>query len=199
MANQAPARREILEILGIAAAVSQFPGFSRWACAAASAAQPKTAVYRPQFFTPAEYLSIDQLTELIIPGAKDAGVSEFIDFMAANDPEIQTPFRAGLQHLGQGDPQAFLQASVPENSQTHSFFKLIRTYTVMGYYTTRIGLEELDYPGLRFYTESPACPHTNDPEHRHLPPPPEQNRARKQAADLLPPEQNRAPKQAADH
>jgi hypothetical protein len=42
---------------------------------------------------------------------------------------------------------------------------------VMGYYTSRVGLSELDYPGLRFYSQSPACPHTDDPEHRHLPAP----------------------------
>lgn len=186
MANQSPARREILEILAVAAAASQFPGFSRWIYAAGSD-QTTSAIYKPQFFTPAEYLALERLTDLIIPrddtpGAKDAGVSEFIDFMAANDPEIQAPFRAGLEQLGQGDPRAFLETCVPENSAGHAFFKLIRTYTVMGYYTSRIGLEQLDYPGLKFYTQSPACPHTNDPEHRHLSP-----------------EQNRAPKQAADH
>ena len=49
-----------------------------------------------------------------------------------------------------------------------AFFKLIREYTVMGFYTSRIGMEQLDYPGLRLYTESPGCPHVDDPEHRHL-------------------------------
>ena len=49
-----------------------------------------------------------------------------------------------------------------------SFFRLLREYTVMGFYTTRIGLEELGYPGLRTYSKSPECPHVNDPEHRHL-------------------------------
>jgi gluconate 2-dehydrogenase gamma chain len=48
---------------------------------------------------------------------------------------------------------------------------LIRRYTVMGYFTSAIGLKELDFPGLKFYTDSPACPHTNDPEHLHLPAP----------------------------
>jgi gluconate 2-dehydrogenase gamma chain len=45
----------------------------------------------------------------------------------------------------------------------------MRRYTVMGYYTSRIGLEELDFPGLKMYAQSPACPHKDDPEHRHLP------------------------------
>jgi hypothetical protein len=52
-----------------------------------------------------------------------------------------------------------------------AFFKLLRSYTVMGYYTTRIGLESLDDPGLRLYSASPECPHKDDPAHLHLPPP----------------------------
>jgi len=51
------------------------------------------------------------------------------------------------------------------------FFDLIREYTLMGFYTSRVGLQELDYPGLKFYSESPSCPHVNDREHLHLPPP----------------------------
>jgi hypothetical protein len=39
----------------------------------------------------------------------------------------------------------------------------------MVFYTSEIGWRELDNPALRFYAESPACPHKNDPEHRHLP------------------------------
>jgi gluconate 2-dehydrogenase gamma chain len=39
----------------------------------------------------------------------------------------------------------------------------------MGYYTSKVGLEQLNYPGLKFYSASPECPHKDDPEHRHLP------------------------------
>ena len=35
----------------------------------------------------------------------------------------------------------------------------------MGFYTTRIGLESLDYPGLKFYATSPGCTHHGNPEH----------------------------------
>jgi hypothetical protein len=38
----------------------------------------------------------------------------------------------------------------------------------MGFYTSRIGLEELDFPGLRFYAESPGCPHVDDRGHLRL-------------------------------
>ena len=90
MAGQGIRRREVLQILGTAAAAAQFPGFSKWAFACGhvgnAALQIKPAIYRPQFFTPAEYSMVERLAEIIIPndgtpGAKEAGVAEFIDFM----------------------------------------------------------------------------------------------------------------------
>ncbi len=110
MANQGADRREVLEMLAKAAVASQFPGFSRWvfgqqhnhADAAPPARQPN---YQPAYFSPSEFRTIDVLTGLIIPkddspGAQEAGVSEFIDFMAAHgEKEIRQPMRDGLQWL----------------------------------------------------------------------------------------------------
>ncbi len=172
-------------MLAKVAVVGQFPGFSRWSFAAGAESQPpKATSYQPQFFSPDEYQLLDQLTELIIPrdetpGAHDAGVAEFIDHMVAHDPEIQFRFRRGLALINALTPppqsleSTLHQIATPNPSELegHAFFKLLRSYTVMGYYTTRIGLEALDYPGLRFYSASPECPHKDDPEHRHLPPP----------------------------
>lgn len=164
---------------------------------AASASPPsRPAIYEPRFFSPNEFRTIDLLTELIIPrddtpGASDAGVSEFIDVMAGHGEEELRPMRPGLQWLeararathGRGfvdlthDQQVMLLGDVARKNGTgdddagRKFFLLIRRYTVMGYYTSRAGLEELDYPGLHFYSQSPACPHKDDPEHKHLPPP----------------------------
>jgi hypothetical protein len=57
MAGQGLQRREMLRILGTAAA-AQFPGFSKWAFAFGrvgnAAQQIKPVVYHPQFFTAAE-------------------------------------------------------------------------------------------------------------------------------------------------
>jgi gluconate 2-dehydrogenase gamma chain len=200
MANQGSDRREVLEMLAKAAVASQFPGFSRWVFAqqhdhnhAADAAPPaRQPNYQPSYFSPSEYRTIDVLTGLIIPkdespGAQEAGVSEFIDFMAAHgEKQIQKPMRDGLQWLDSAATKdygaSFLKLSPEQQTEIlkraalrdgdgHAFFRLIRRYTVMGYYTSAIGLKELDYPGLKFYSESPTCPHTNDPEHLHLPAP----------------------------
>jgi hypothetical protein len=196
MANQSPDRRAVLEMLAKVALVSQFPGFSRWSFASEHehSAAPKATSYQAQFFTSSEFGLLDQLTELIIPrdetpGAHDAGVVEFIDHMVAHDPAIQFLFRRGLGLVNtlaiETQSQEFM--ALPPEKQTDllrtiatpnqteiegpAFFKLLRTYTVMGYYTTRIGLEALDDPGLRLYSASPECPHKDDPEHLHLPPP----------------------------
>src|SRR5919206_4817412 len=103
MAGQSIERRDVLRILALAATASQFPGFKNWAFAHdhaddeehLHAIQSKPAAtqgeaYKPQFFTADEYRLLSRLAELIIPtdetpGAREAGVSEFIDFMVAND------------------------------------------------------------------------------------------------------------------
>jgi hypothetical protein len=183
MANQSPDRREALEMIAMASFASAFPGFSRWVCAPQHAVEesvhPRPAAYQPRFFSASEFALIDRLTERIIPadtapGAHDAGVAEFIDFMASADSAIQAPFRDSLVWFATQPPKSeadtLLSASAP-GSPGYSFFKLLRKYTVMGYYTSRIGLEALDYPGLKFYSASPECPHHGDPEHVHLPPP----------------------------
>jgi hypothetical protein len=198
MAGQSIERREILRILTIAASAAAFPGFSKWAFACGHIGKPltqiKPAIYRPLFFTAPEYQMIERLSDIIIPtdqspGAREAGVSEFIDLMVSRDTTLQQNFRSGLAWLDTHSQKAmhsrFLK--LQPASQTalldslayknkfrageepgREFFNLIREYTVMGFYTSEIGLNELDFPGLKFYAESPSCPHKDDPEHRHL-------------------------------
>lgn len=205
MAGQGPSRRELLQALTLATAASAFPGFSRWSFGLSVAAPhnghqvsltPSTPpAYRPQFFTAAQYRTIEVLTDLILPetqdsdeklrpGAKEAGVAEFIDFMVFSDPSLQPQFRDGLAWLDHAAAPAtsFVSLGTPEQNALlerlaykakhrdsekagQKFFRLIRTYTVMGYYTTQIGLEALDYPGLGLYGSSPECTHVDNREH----------------------------------
>jgi len=201
MAGQSIERREVLRILTMAAGAATFPGFSKWTFACGhignALAQIKPAVYRPVFFNALEYGLIERLTDIIIPsdetpGANEAGVSEFIDLMVSRDPDLQRDFRTGLSWLNthslkiRGKPFMMLspdhQTAVLEplaykkkfragEEHGREFFDLVREYTVMGYYTSEVGLKELDFPGLKFYAASPSCPHKDDPEHRHLLPP----------------------------
>jgi hypothetical protein len=205
MAGQGPSRRELLEALGLASAASVFAGFSRWNYAFAemppqhgntrSAHAPVHPVYRPQFFAPDQYRTVEVLADLILPathtsghkkqpGAKEAGVAEFIDFMVFSDMALQAPFRDGLAWLDKASTPAgsFLKLVPAEQTALltrlaykakyrdgeeagQQFFRLVRKYTVTGFYTTRIGLEALDFPGLTFYGTSPGCTHEGNPEH----------------------------------
>lgn len=198
MAGQGVRRREVLRILGTAAAVAQFPGFSKWGFACGhvgnAALQIKPAVYHPLFFTAEEYAAVERLSEIIIPsdsspGAKEAGVAEFIDFMVSNDPEVQYAFRMGLgwlnafadqtcgkqfadltpeQQTSLLEPLGFKEKARAGDETGRHFFRLMREYTVTGFYTSEIGYIELDNPALKFYAESPECPHHDDPEHAHV-------------------------------
>jgi hypothetical protein len=201
MAGQGLERREVLRILALAAGASTYPGFSRWSFACehggSGVVQVKRPTYTPRFFSADEYATVERLAQLIIPsddgpGAREAGVSEFIDFMISSDPGVQYRFRYGLTWLDahatelHGAPFRTLDEAKQNDllgrlayraqyrdgeEEGRAFFKLIREYTIMGFYTSRVGLEQLDYPGLRIYAESPGCPHAGDPEHKRLPAP----------------------------
>jgi hypothetical protein len=66
-------------------------------------------------------------------------------------------------------PLGFKDKARPGEEDGRRFFALLRNYTVTGFYTSQIGYKELDNPALKFYSESPECPHKDDPEHKQLP------------------------------
>jgi gluconate 2-dehydrogenase gamma chain len=212
MAGQGVERRDAIRMIALASMAGAFPGFRRWAFACGhensrnQSADRPTDPYQPQFFTAEEFRMVDHLAEMIIPanrspGAHDAGVAEFIDFMVFNGADLSSAglgglenrFRSGLKwmnaHSRQLYGRSFLECSEQQQTELleclayknkfrrgeeegRAFFQLMRDYTVKGYYTSRIGLEELEYPGLKtMWAEMPGCPHKDDPEHLHLPPP----------------------------
>lgn len=200
MGGQAIERREMMRLLAMASVAGHFPGFCRWAfafCPESSARQRSEAPagYRPLFFNSHEYAVIESLASLILPsdetpGAREAGVSEFIDFMVFHDADVQVRFRYGITwleaHAQSQWGRPFLELKPEEQQQAleglayrdhfrpgaeegRAFFQLVRDYTVMGFYTSRLGLEQLDFPGLdTFHLKLPGCPHRDDPEHRSL-------------------------------
>ena len=221
MAGQDIERREILRYIGIASVASSFPGFHLWrfACsdhvhAAAGAVEAPASTYKPLFFSPPQFRFVERLTELILPaddspGAKEAGVAEFIDFMLANRVAVtadedarsveerlrqgtaaQIRFLGGLNWLdvrSKSEHQktfmdctpaeqvslleelAYKSKFTPTTERGREFFQMLRDYTVIGYYTSKIGLESLGYPGLRTaWPKMQACSHPDDPEHVHL-------------------------------
>lgn len=200
MAGQGLQRREMLRIMATAAAASKFPGFAKWSFICShdkSVESIRPESYQPLFFSPSEYALVERLTELIIPndttpGAKEAGVAEFVDFMVAHNTDKQYSMRLGIswlnahcerlfgktflslfeaQQVAVLEPLAYKAKHRPGEEDGRKFFLAIKELTVMGFYTTEIGYKAIDNPALKFYAKSPACPHVDDPEHKHLPPP----------------------------
>jgi gluconate 2-dehydrogenase gamma chain len=220
MGGQGTQRRDILRYIGIASVAASFPGFRQWAFACSHKSpdlllsQVSKEPYKLLFFSPEQFRLVEHLAEMIIPaddtpGAKQAGVAEFIDFMLANRVAVSAPYDAQsseeLIRLGSEAQEKFITGLAWINAHSDSefghtfldctaeqqnklleelaykakfqrtteegreFFQLMRDYTVVGYYTTKIGLESLGYPGLRMvWPKMPGCTHPNDPEHAHL-------------------------------
>ena len=129
---------------------------------------------KEKFFTAAELATIKVLCDIIIPAdaksgsASDAGVPAFIEFIAKDMPQNQTPLRGGLlwlnvesnkrfnkiftlltkaQQLQIVDDIAYPQKAKPIHSQGVAFFNLMRNLTASGFYTTRIGIDDIGYVG----------------------------------------------------
>ena len=127
-----------------------------------------------KFFTATELATITALCDIIIPAegkfgsASQVGVPAFIEFMAKDQPNYQTPLRGGLHWLDNQcikrfgktfvacsqsqkievvDDIAYPEDAKPEMSQGVAFFSQMRNLTVTGYFTTKTGFEDLGYMG----------------------------------------------------
>ena len=127
-----------------------------------------------QYFNDHELNTIAILCDLILPtsgtngSAVDAGVPEFIDFIVKDMPYHQVPIRGGLMWLDHRATQSFNlefascsdaqqktlldeiaypQQAKPEVKQGVLFFSWMRRLVLTGYYTTRIGIDDLGYKG----------------------------------------------------
>jgi len=152
------------------------------------------AAYTPQFFKLEEFKTVEILTAMIIPtdeapGAKEARVAEYVDFVvfsaAEFRPSLQTEWVDGLEYLeresqrrsgksfremGESERVKLLtEMSAPErDARLHhegfAFFTTVKEMTVEGFYTSKIGLiDVLDFQGLNYMADFPGCTH---PEHQ---------------------------------
>lgn len=126
------------------------------------------------FFNTHEMAAIAVLSNIIIPkddvsgSATDAKVPDFIEFIVKDMPQHQTPMRGGLRWLdlyaskkkGKAfvdldeksrieiiDEIAYPQKAAPEVAQGVAFFSLMRNLTASGFYTSKIGIEDIGYKG----------------------------------------------------
>lgn len=181
-------RREMLQILATVPLAHAFGipagALERAAAQAAQAAQDP-ASFVAQFFTPHELRTVTVLADLVIPrdersgSASDAGVPAFIDFMMIDRPQMQASIRDGLTWLDAEtrrrfdrafiDATAAQQAAIlddiawpvraPEPMQAGvAFFNRFRDLVASGFWSSKIGVEDLRYMGNTVVPQWNGCP-----------------------------------------
>jgi hypothetical protein len=145
------------------------------------------AKYKPKFFSPHQYQTLTALCDAIIPaddhsgGAVQAGAPEFIDLLTSENKDYQLSLGGGLMWLdgictdryGHTyfdatpaqrteilDRIAFKKNAIADASlsQGVEFFAFLRRLTSDGFYTSEIGIADLQYIGNTFVKDFPGCP-----------------------------------------
>lgn len=145
------------------------------------------AKYKPKFFSSHQYQTLTTLCDTIIPkddhsgGAVEAGAPEFIDLLTSENKDYQVALGGGLMWLDGTcadryrhtylestaaqkteilDLIAFKKNAVTDASlsQGVEFFAFLRRLTSDGFYTSEIGINDLQYIGNTFVKEFPGCP-----------------------------------------
>ena len=143
--------------------------------------------YAPKYFSSHQYELLTALCDTIIPkdeksgGAVEAGAPEFIDLLTSENEEYQVALGGGLQWLDSFcsdryselfldctpeqrkavlDMIAFRKNAKQDSalSQGVAFFAFLRRLTCDGFYTSKIGIADLQYIGNTALREFPGCP-----------------------------------------
>src|SRR6266566_3758075 len=181
-------RREVVGLIAAAPLAAAFPWTAesvREASARAQKALARGTPYEPKAFTAHEWETVRILVDLILPkdersgSATEAGVPEFMDFMLGDDTDLQTPVRGGLAWLDHEcddrygktfvtcadaertavlDDIAWPKKAKPEHSAGVAFFNSFRDFTASGFFSSRVGIQDLRYIGNTFVAEWKGCP-----------------------------------------
>ncbi len=145
------------------------------------------SAYAPKFFSPQQYKTLQALCQTIIPpddhsgGAMEAGAPEFIDLLTSENSDYQLKLGGGLMWLDSTCNDRFgknyLECAPeqqkqmldliayrknaktdPSISQGVEFFSFLRNLTADGYFTSAIGIKDLQYIGNKYMKDFPGCP-----------------------------------------
>jgi gluconate 2-dehydrogenase gamma chain len=160
--------------LGLGDTEAQPPPPAHPVAAAHQAAAAAKGPYKPKFFTAHEYATVTLLADTIVPkddrsgSASDAGVPQFIDFTMTDRLDMQTPVRGGLRWLdheanlrfgkpfvkcAEADRNAILDdiayplRAASAFTQGAAFFTSMRDLVATGFYTSRMGIQDVGYMG----------------------------------------------------
>src|SRR5436189_1781464 len=143
--------------------------------------------YTPKYFSASQYATLLFLCDTIIPkdeksgGAVEAGAPEFIDLLTSENPEFQLKLGGGLFWLDgtctDRYGKVFMECARDQKkeiltliacgknakkdaslSQGVAFFSFLRNLTCDGFYTSKIGIADLQYMGNTVVREFLGCP-----------------------------------------
>jgi gluconate 2-dehydrogenase gamma chain len=141
--------------------------------------------YQPKVFTPAEWRTARVLVDLVIPkdarsgSATDAKVPEFMDVFMVNRENMRTWMRTGLTWLDEETRKRFTKTFVdcddaqrkavlddiawprrarPEMQAGVRFFNNFRNFTASGFWSSKMGVDDLRYMGNRPIAQWNGCP-----------------------------------------
>jgi gluconate 2-dehydrogenase gamma chain len=146
-----------------------------------------TGKYLPKYFSAHQYETLTALCDAILPkdeksgGAVEAGAPEFIDLLTSENEKYQLKLGGGLFWLDNFctdryghlylectpeqkkevlDLIAFRRNGKQDStlSQGVAFFAFVRNLTCDGFYTSKIGIDDLQYIGNTALREFPGCP-----------------------------------------
>jgi gluconate 2-dehydrogenase gamma chain len=143
--------------------------------------------YAAKYFNAHQYQTLRALCQTIIPpdshggGAIEAGAPEFIDLLTSENTDYQLMLGGGLIWLdavcADRYGKAYLDCTPAQQTEildliayrrngeldlslSHgvAFFAILRNLTVDAYFTSEIGINDLQYMGNQYVKEFPGCP-----------------------------------------
>jgi hypothetical protein len=142
----------------------------------AMAQSGSSGTYTPKALSDHEYTTLVRLTDLIVPvengkpGAVAAGAAAWIDMLASENTQLKEIYTKGLawidaemkrrdgadfataateQQTALLDVIAYRRNSTPQLDPGIEFFTWVRRMTVDAFYTSEIGIADIDYRGNR--------------------------------------------------
>lgn len=170
-------RRDALRRLGLVLAATGFVDRAAAQEVHRMAGEARAAaggMYSPKALSAHDYKTLERLTDLIIPvengapGALAAGAAAWIDMMASENEQLKGIYTKGLAWMDSAMVQkgekdfvsapparqtelldliAYRRNQTPELAPGIEFFSWARRMTVDAFYTSEIGIKDIDYRG----------------------------------------------------
>ena len=182
-------RRESLKLMAVASLAAAIPGCTLESVDKAAARVDQTvdlSTRTPTQLSAHEFDTLSLLVDYIIPpdersgGATDAHVPSFIDFMMEDTPELADPVHDALQWMDITSNRLFGASFVESSEAQHhdlltqiaypddvtsemeegaQIFTTMRDLTASGFWSSKVGVEDLGYMGNTPQSSWEGCSH----------------------------------------